>query len=89
MRITSDLAWWVHFTKSPIDYEPDPLKAAELLSKIQAGLSYAEELLCDGREFMTGDRPSIADCTMAAFLQFMRYTAKDLITDHTSLRAWD
>ena len=28
--------WWVHFAGSPIDYEPDPDKASELLSKIQA-----------------------------------------------------
>ena len=89
MRVTYDLAWWVHFTKSPIDYEPDPNKAAELLSKLQAGLHYAEQLLGDGREFLTGDQPSIADCTVAAFLQFMRYTGGDLIADHPALRAWD
>ena len=89
MRVTYDLAWWVHFTKSPIDYEPDPDKAAELLSKMQVGLHYAEQLLGDGREFLTGDQPSIADCTVAAFLQFMRYTGGDLIADRPALRAWD
>ena len=89
MRVTYDLAWWVHFTRSPIDYEPDPDKASELLSKMQAGLHYAEQLLGDDREFLTGDQPSIADCTVAAFLQFMRYTGGDLIADYPALRAWD
>ena len=89
MRVTFDLAWWVHFTKSPIDYEPDPAKAAELLTKMQAGLDYAEQLLSDGRAFMTGERPSIADCTLAAFFQFMRYTGEDLIGQRPALRVWD
>lgn len=89
MRITCDLAWWVHFTKSPIDYEPDPAKAAELLTKMQAGLDYAEQLLSDGRAFLSGAQPSTADCTLAAFLQFMRYTGEDLIGQRAALRVWD
>ena len=35
MRITYDLAWWVHFTKSPIDYEADPQKALELSERMR------------------------------------------------------
>ena len=89
MRVACDLAWWVHFTKSPIDYEPDPAKANELLTKMQAGLDYAEQLLNGGRAFLTGAQPSIADCTLAAFFQFMRYTGEDLIGQRPALRAWD
>ena len=89
MRVTCDLAWWVHFTKSPIDYEPDPAKANELLTKMQAGLDYAEQLLNGGRAFLTGAQPSTADCTLAAFFQFMRYTGEDLIGQRPALRAWD
>ena len=89
MRVTCDLAWWVHVTKSPIDYEPDPAKANELLTKMQAGLDYAEQLLNGGRAFLTGAQPSIADCTLAAFFQFMRYTGEDLIGQRPALRAWD
>ena len=89
MRVACDLAWWVHFTKSPIDYEPDPAKANELLTKMQAGLDYAEQLLNGGRAFLTGAQPSMADCTLAAFFQFMRYTGEDLIGQRPALRAWD
>ena len=89
MRITYDLAWWVHFTKSPIDYEADPQKALELAQRMQAGFNYAEGLLADDRQFLTGPSPSIADCTLAAFFQFMRYTGQDLIGDRAKLAAWD
>jgi glutathione S-transferase len=89
MRITYDLAWWVHFTKSPIDYEADPQKALELAQRMQAGFNYAAALLADDRQFLTGPSPSIADCTLAAFFQFMRYTGQDLIGDRAKLVAWD
>ena len=74
---------------SPIDYEPDPAKADELLTKMQAGLDYAEQLLNGGRAFLTGAQPSMADCTLAAFFQFMRYTGEDLIGQRPALKAWD
>lgn len=89
MRVTYDLAWWVHFTKSPIDYAPDPQKASELATRMQPGLDYAEQLLSDDRAFLTGSQPGIADCTLAAFFQFMRYAAADLLGERNRLRAWD
>ena len=89
MRVVGDLAWWVHFTKPLIDFEPDPVKAPELLSKMQGGLNYAEDLLCDVCEFLTGGRPSNADCTMVVFMQFMRYAGYIWISDHLSLWACD
>ena len=89
MRVTYDLAWWVHFTKSPIDYAPDPQKASELATRMQPGLDYAEQLLSDDRAFLTGSQPGIADCTLAAFFQFMRYTEADLLGERNHLRAWD
>jgi len=89
MRITFDLAWWVHATKSPLSYEADPQKAQELTTRMQPGLNYANQLLSDGRTFFTGEVPSIADCTLAAFLQFMRYTGECLLADRKHLRQWD
>ena len=89
MRITYDLGWWVHFTKSPLNTAPNPEKAAELKARMQAGFDYAESLLEDGRSFLTGSSANIADCTLAAFLQFMRFTGEDLIENRALLRAWD
>ena len=89
MRITFDLAWYVHAQKSPLGLTPDPAKAAELASRIQPGFDYVEGELSDGRAFLGGDAPGVADCTLAAFLQFMRYTETDLMGDRPALRAWD
>jgi glutathione S-transferase len=89
MRITHDLAAWVHATKSPLGYEANAEHAAALVARMQPGFDYAETLLGDGRAFLTGSDPSIADCTLAAFLQFMRYTGLDLIAEREQLCRWD
>lgn len=89
MRITFDLGWYVHFTRSPLPVEPNPEKAAELASRIQPGFDYIETLLSDGRPFLGGDRVGTADVTLAAFLQFMRYTKTDLLGERPALRRWD
>lgn len=89
MRITFDLGWWVHFTKSPLNTTPNPEKAAELSDRMRAGFDYAESLFDDDRAFLTGGQASIADCTLAAFFQFMRFTGEDLIGNRVKLRAWD
>ena len=67
----------------------DAEHAAELVARMQPGFDYAETLLGDGRAFLTGSDPSIADCTLAAFLQFMRYTGLDLIAKRAQLCRWD
>jgi len=89
MRIAFDLGWYVHFTRSPLPIEPNPDKAAELAARIQPGFDYVESLLSDGRLFLGGDRVGTADGTLAAFLQFMRYTQTDLLGDRPALRQWD
>ena len=89
MRITHDLAGWVHVTKSPLGYEANEEQAAALVARMQPGFDYAETLLGDGRLFLAGSTPSIADCTLAAFFQFMRYTGIDLIAEREQLRHWD
>ena len=89
MRITQHLAAWVHATKSPLGYEVNAEQAAELVARMQPGFDYAETLLGDGRAFLTGNAPSIADCTLAAFFQFMRYTGLDLIAEREQLCRWD
>ena len=67
----------------------DPEGAAEMKEKMQTPLDYLENLLSDGRPLMLGDRVSIADCTLQASLQFVRYVEADVIGDRPLLRAWD
>ena len=54
MRITHDLAGWVHATKSPLGYEANAEQAAALVARMQPGFDYAETLLGDGRAFFGG-----------------------------------
>ena len=89
MRVTFDLGWYVHYQKSPLGWEPNYQKAKELAERIQPGLDYAESLFADGRQFLTGEQSNTADCTLAAFLQFMRFTETDLLGDRPALRQWD
>ncbi len=56
---------------------------------VQVPLDYLENLLGDGRPLMMGERVSIADCTLQASLQFLRFVEADLFGERPLLRAWD
>ena len=43
----------------------------------------------DKRPLLTGDRISLADCTLQASLQFIRFVEADVLGDRPLLRAWD
>ena len=56
---------------------------------MQTPLDHLEELLGDGRPLLTGDQVSVADCTLQASLQFIRFVEADVFGDRPLLRAWD
>ncbi|MDG1066518.1 MAG: glutathione S-transferase family protein [Luminiphilus sp.] len=89
MRIALDMGQYVHCQKSPLGHAPDLPRAQELAQRIQLGLDYVETLLGDGRQFVEGPNPGVSDCTLAAFLQFMRFTETDLIGEREALCGWD
>ena len=89
LRITFDLAWYVHHQKSPLGLPQNLTKAQELAERIQPGFDYVDALLADGRPYLGGNTPGVADCTLAAFLQFMRFTETDLLGEREALRQWD
>ena len=63
--------------------------AATLLQDLQTPLNYLEDLLGDGRPLLTGDGVSIADFTLQASLQFVRFVEADVMGERPLLRAWD
>ena len=89
VRLAEYLGVWVHVYKSPIGLPADPLRAAELQERMQPAFRFLNDILADNRPFMCGDTPSPADCTLQAFLNFMRFTGKNLIADFPHIENWD
>jgi glutathione S-transferase len=79
----------VHATKSPLGLPPSPEIAAQARSLLPTALDYLERLLGDGRPFLAGENPTIADCTLAAGFQFGRFGSVELDPGYEKLHAWD
>ncbi|MBC7943775.1 MAG: glutathione S-transferase C-terminal domain-containing protein [Burkholderiales bacterium] len=63
----------IHSTNSPLGYPPNPGIAAHFQKELPIGLRFLDERLSDGRHFIAGEQPSIADCTLAAAFKFARF----------------
>jgi len=89
LRLAGPMGGYGHAVNSPLGYPRDDKKAAQLEASMQTPLDYLEGLLSDGRPLMLGEQVSIADCTLQASLQFVRYVEADVLGDRPLLRAWD
>jgi glutathione S-transferase len=79
----------VHATDSPVGYPANPAVAAYYRERLPRSLDYLEDLLGDGRPFLAGDAVTVADCTLAAGLQFGRFRKIEPLGDYPRLLAWD
>ncbi|MEM7078459.1 MAG: glutathione S-transferase family protein [Pseudomonadota bacterium] len=89
LRLAGPMGAYGHAVNSPLGYPKDEEKAAQMESAMQAPLDFLENLLADARPLLLGEQASIADCTLQASLQFMRYVEVDVFGDRPLLRAWD
>jgi len=89
LRLAGPMGAYGHAVNSPLGYPKDDAKAAQMEAAMQAPLDYLEGLLSDGRALLLGQRASIADCTLQASLQFMRFVEADAFGDRPLLREWD
>lgn len=89
LRIAGPMGGYAHATNSPLGLPKDEKKAAQLEEAMQVPLDFLESLLSDGRPLLLGENASIADCTLQASLQFVRYVEADVFGDRPLLRAWD
>ena len=89
VRLAGPMGTYGHAVNSPLGYPRDDEKAAQMEAAMQAPLDYLEQLLSDKRPLLLGDAASIADCTLQASLQFMRYIETDVFGERPLLRAWD
>ncbi|UCE87834.1 MAG: glutathione S-transferase family protein, partial [Deltaproteobacteria bacterium] len=63
----------VHATNSPLGLPPVPEIAHFFRGRLPDALRFLDERLADGRPFLAGERPSLADCTLQAAFQFARF----------------
>ena len=82
------VAFIVHTTHSPLGLAPLPDVAALYRGMLPEGLGLLDGKLSDGRAFLAGNRPTIADCTLQAGLQFGRFFEAGIdLPEHVS--RWD
>lgn len=79
----------IHATNSPIGLPPNPEVASHFRKILPEGLRVLDARLSDGRPFVAGDRPSIADCTFAAAFQFARFGKVEIDPSFQHLLQWD
>ena len=89
LRLGGPMGAYGHAVNSPLGRPADPEKAAQMEAAMQAPLDFLEDLLSDGRPCFMGEHVSVADCTMQASLQFVRYVEADVFGERPLLRAWD
>lgn len=79
----------VHATNSPLGFPPSPEMAAHFRQVLPEALGFLDRRLADGRPFVAGARPSIADCTLQAALQFGRFGKVEIDASFEHLARWD
>jgi glutathione S-transferase len=83
------VAYTVHTTNSPLGLAPIPEMAAFFRGVLPAALGVLDERLADGRRFVAGERPTIADCTLQAAFQFARFGKLEIDPAFENLARWD
>ena len=79
----------VHATRSPLGLAPIPEMAEFFREQGVGPLKLLDDCLSDGRPFLAGEGPTIADCTLAAALQFGRFGQIELDPAFEHLTRWD
>jgi glutathione S-transferase len=79
----------VHGTRSPLGLPPQPEVVALFRGLLPRSLAVLDAKLADGRPFLAGARPSIADCTLAAAFQFGRFGGVEIDARYEELARWD
>ena len=79
----------VHSTRSPLGLPPVPEMAAYFRELLPKALEVLERHLADGRPFLAGADPSIADCTLQAAFQFARAGKVEIDATFEYLMRWD
>ena len=85
-RIISEI---VHATKSPLGLPPNAAVADHFREQLPTGLAVLEAKLSDGRPFLLGPKPTIADLTLQSGLHFGRMIQLELDPKFELLTKWN
>lgn len=88
-RVLNPLVRLIHATGSPRGLPPSQEIAESSRPVLAKGLAYFEALFADGRAYAAGGQPSIADCTLAAALNFGRVHGFELDLGLKYLTDWE
>lgn len=87
--VLSPMAGLVHATNSPLGLPPNPAIQETTKATLSGVLPVLEQWMEDGRDFVAGERVTIADCTLAAAFQFGRFGQCIDIDAYPRLARWD
>jgi glutathione S-transferase len=79
----------VNAINSPLGLPPMPDLAARARDALAAPMKRLDDLLADGRPFVAGEYPSLADCTLQAAFQFARFREIEILDGYAQLARWD
>lgn len=88
LRVLVPVASIIHATRSPLGKPANPAIAAQYERMLPKTLEVLDQWLADGRPFLSGSTPGIADCTLAAALAFARAFGLELLRSHPNLERW-
>jgi glutathione S-transferase len=77
----------IHATRSPLGLPPVPEIAAAERSQLPKALEVLDAKLED-RPFLAGERPTLADCTLAAAFGFARFGQVEIDSGFAHLARW-
>ena len=89
LRVLIPIGRIIHATRPSSGKAPAHEIARHAQAMLSTALRVLNDQLSDGRPFMTGATPSIADCTLAAALAFARCFKLKVIDDYEHLHRWD
>jgi glutathione S-transferase len=89
LGVAANVARIVHATNSPLGLPALPQVAEQARPLLARALEVLDERLSDGRPFLAGPSVTIADCTLAAGLQFARFGGVGLDARFRRIERWD
>jgi glutathione S-transferase len=87
LGVLIQVARLVHATRSPLGLPPNPVLAEAAREALPGPLGVLEARIGDA-PFLAGERPTIADCTLAAAFGFARFGGVEIDPRFERLQRW-